>query len=170
MRGLDLGGGVMMWDKTTAGARPQLGWLWQHSEFIVFGRKGNPSDAADARNTGVTLPAYFQERAPNAAGGRWHLTEKPVGLMRHLCMLVRDGGRVLDPFVGSGTTLEACRQLGLAGYGIELEADYCARIKDRLAQAELLTYARKPKAKPQAKQEGLFAEPQDVDDDPQKIA
>ncbi len=133
-------GGIVPWDKGLGGARPQLGWLRQRCEFVLFARKGNFSDAADARRVDVTLDAMYCGRAPSVAGGRWHMTEKPVGLMAHLCGLVRPGGRVLDPFLGSGTTLVACRQLGLVGYGIEQEAQYCERIRERLAQVELLSH------------------------------
>ncbi len=133
-------GGIMPWDKGKGGVRPQLGWLQQRCEFVLIARKGAPSDASNARRTDKTLQSIYTEPPPRGNGGRWHMTEKPVGLMAHLCGLVRPGGRVLDPFLGSGTTLVACRQLGLVGYGIEQEAQYCERIRERLAQVELLSH------------------------------
>jgi site-specific DNA-methyltransferase (adenine-specific) len=52
---------------------------------------------------------------------------KPLALMRYLCRLAcPPGGMVLDPFVGSGTTLVAARQLGFRALGIEIEESYCA--------------------------------------------
>ncbi len=43
------------------------------------------------------------------------------------------GGRVLDPFAGSGTTLEVAMNLGCEAHGIELSAEYCDLIRNRLA-------------------------------------
>jgi site-specific DNA-methyltransferase (adenine-specific) len=62
-----------------------------------------------------------------------HPTQKPVGvlvpLLRYSCP---PGGLVLDPFLGSGSTLLAARQLGLRAIGIEREERYCAAAVARL--------------------------------------
>jgi len=53
------------------------------------------------------------------------VTVKPVELMRWLVRLVTPvGGRVLDPFCGSGTTGMACRYEQRPFIGIEREAEY----------------------------------------------
>jgi DNA modification methylase len=39
---------------------------------------------------------------------------------------------VLDPFAGTGTTLVACQELGVAGIGIEIDPAYCKGTKKRL--------------------------------------
>lgn len=44
---------------------------------------------------------------------------------------------VLDPFAGSGTTLQACREHGRPFIGIEINPDYCKIAEDRLRQREL---------------------------------
>ena len=63
-----------------------------------------------------------------------HPTVKPVELMRYLVRLVTPkDGLCLDPFLGSGTTLLACRLEGFNGLGIEKEADYEPIIRERLA-------------------------------------
>ena len=51
-----------------------------------------------------------------------HKNEKPVGLMERLIRWI-DARTILDPFMGSGTTLVACQRLGRQGIGIELDAD-----------------------------------------------
>ena len=47
------------------------------------------------------------------------------------------GGVVLDPFAGSGTTLQVARASGCDGIGIELNSEYCQLIKKRLRQGVL---------------------------------
>ena len=60
-------------------------------------------------------------------------TVKPLDLMRWLVRLVTPpGGVILDPFAGSGTTLEAAIVEGFACIGIEREADYLPLIVSRL--------------------------------------
>jgi site-specific DNA-methyltransferase (adenine-specific) len=67
-----------------------------------------------------------------------HPTIKPVALMRYLVRLVTPpGGVVLDPFAGSGTTIEAARLEHCRAIGIEREAEYCADILERLRQGVL---------------------------------
>ena len=67
-----------------------------------------------------------------------HPTVKPVALMRYLVRLVCPaGGLVLDPFAGSGTTIEAARLEHCRAIGIEREAEYCADILERLRQGVL---------------------------------
>jgi len=67
-----------------------------------------------------------------------HPTVKPVALMRYLVRLVCPaGGVVLDPFAGSGTTIEAARLEHCRAVGIEREAEYCADILERLRQGVL---------------------------------
>lgn len=66
-----------------------------------------------------------------------HPTVKPVELMRHLVRLVTpQGGTVLDPFLGSGTTALAAEQEGFAWIGIEREAEYVKIAEARLAGAQ----------------------------------
>ena len=62
-----------------------------------------------------------------------HQTVKPLGLMEWLVTLVTPpNGIVLDPFAGSGTTLEAARNKNFHAIGIEQDADYIKLIEKRL--------------------------------------
>jgi hypothetical protein len=64
-----------------------------------------------------------------------HATVKPLTLMRWLVRLVTPpGGVVLDPFAGSGTTVEAALLEGFRVIGIEREADYLPLIQQRIAR------------------------------------
>lgn len=68
--------------------------------------------------------------------GNNHPTVKPTELMKWLVQLVTpEGGVVLDPFAGSGTTLVAAKMLGRGCIGIEREKEYVEIIKRRLETA-----------------------------------
>ena len=63
-----------------------------------------------------------------------HPTVKPLALMEWLVTLITpEGGTTLDPFAGTGTTLQAARDKGFAAIGVEQDADYIALIEQRLA-------------------------------------
>ena len=62
-----------------------------------------------------------------------HATVKPLALMEWLVsLIVPPGGVVLDPFAGSGTTLQAALNKGFQPIGIEQDADYIKLIEKRL--------------------------------------
>jgi site-specific DNA-methyltransferase (adenine-specific) len=57
---------------------------------------------------------------------RMHPTQKPLALMVWvLCRYAEEDDVVLDPFMGSGTTLRAAKDLGRRAIGIEIEEKYC---------------------------------------------
>ena len=63
---------------------------------------------------------------------RWqHPTQKPVSLIVW-CISFLSDGTILDPFLGSGTTLVACKELNRNGIGIEISPKYCEIAKKRL--------------------------------------
>jgi len=71
-------------------------------------------------------------------GRNTHKTVKPVALMEWLCRLTEtpSGGRVLDPFMGSGTTGIACVRTGRQFVGIEQSGEYVAIAWARIRHAE----------------------------------
>lgn len=62
-----------------------------------------------------------------------HPTQKPLELVRRLVQAFSyPGDSVLDPFVGSGTTMVACRELGRKCTGIEINSKYIEIVEARI--------------------------------------
>jgi site-specific DNA-methyltransferase (adenine-specific) len=70
-------------------------------------------------------------------GEHYHPTQKPVALMRWCIESAKTAGTVLDPYMGSGTTLIAAKQLNFPAIGIEIEEKYCEIAAKRLSQEVL---------------------------------
>jgi len=72
---------------------------------------------------------------------RVHPTQKPVALMEWCLGFLPDAKTILDPFMGSGTTLVACAKLGRKGIGIDLDPDYfdiaCKRVDEAYRQPDM---------------------------------
>lgn len=86
------------------------------------------------------------------AGNCWHIPYKtvvakkdhpagfPIELPLRCIKLhgIKDNMLVVDPFLGAGTTLEACKKLGVNGIGIDLDSQYCKiasqRVNDYLSE------------------------------------
>ena len=65
----------------------------------------------------------------------FHPNQKPVtALYPLIAAYARSGGTVLDPFMGSGSTLRAAKDFGLSAIGIEVEERYCRYAAERLRQ------------------------------------
>jgi len=75
--------------------------------------------------------------ADGAGVARCHPTQKPVTLMSRVVTHWAPTGTILDPFMGSGTTLRAAKDLGRKAIGIDIEERYCEIAAKRLAQEVL---------------------------------
>ena len=75
-------------------------------------------------------------RASERGEPRLHPTQKPLILMRWIIGRCPEGV-VLDPFMGSGTTLRAAKDLGRRAIGIDIDERYCQIAAQRCAQEVL---------------------------------
>jgi len=95
----------------------------------------------DAPASARSKPAEGRENVLGKPRANPHPTVKPIKLMEYLIKLVtREGGVVLDPFMGSGSTAVACVRLGRNFVGIEKEKEYIKIINARLSQVNLLSF------------------------------
>lgn len=117
--------GITVWDKTE-GVRPQLGRFRNQAEYIVWGSKGH----MPLKRRAPVLPGVIRE--PVRKADKHHLTGKPTALMRQLVRICEAGGRILDPFAGSGTTLVAATEEGYAWTGVEVTEHYCSLASSRV--------------------------------------
>lgn len=130
---------------STATAQQWSGWgtaLKPSHEPIVVARKPLSENTGDEcsvnlveRNTlGEIL--YFKKankKERPSVNGVTHATVKPLALMRHLVSIsTPEVGVVLDPFAGSGTTMEAALVEGRSAIGIELTPEHEALIQFRM--------------------------------------
>jgi site-specific DNA-methyltransferase (adenine-specific) len=80
---------------------------------------------------------------------RVHPTQKPISVMRWCLELMADAETILDPFMGSGTTLVACAKMGRKGIGIELDPGYfdsaCRRVEQAYREPDLFVTPSQPK-------------------------
>ena len=68
----------------------------------------------------------------------FHPNQKPVASLASILQtFCPQGGIVLDPFMGSGSTLRAAKELGITAIGIEIEERYCKKAAARMAQSVL---------------------------------
>jgi DNA modification methylase len=69
--------------------------------------------------------------------GRLHVNQKPIALMAWCLRWLLNEGTILDPFIGSGSTLIAARELNRHAIGIEIEERYCEIAARRCSQGVL---------------------------------
>ena len=117
--------GIVPWYKPVA--RPMAGRFTAACEYVVWGSNGAMPVEFDGSMP--TLPGFYQASPPR---DREHQTQKPLGVMRGLCRITPEGGTILDPFAGSGTTGAAALIEGRKFVGSEMTAHYAEVAAERL--------------------------------------
>lgn len=136
---------LLVWDKITA--TPNR-WYMPNCEFGLYLYKGRARRITDCSSKALIrcpqqdvshlyLGAYMppDQRRP-------HATEKPVALMAHWMGNSTDpGDLVIDPFMGSGSTIVAAARTGRAAIGIEKDPKWfdvaCARVAEAAERSQM---------------------------------
>jgi DNA modification methylase len=117
--------------------------------WLVWDKDNGNSDFADCELAWTNLKkavrklrwrwnGMLQEHGGIHKETRWHPTQKPLEVMKWaLSHAPEDVKTILDPFMGSGTSLLAAKELGRCAVGIEREERYCEAAVKRLAQENL---------------------------------
>lgn len=90
-------------------------------------------------SNGNFIPSYFYCPKPSKKekGDTLHPTKKPIALMRYLIRLTTPpGGKIFEPFAGSGTTMQAAIEEGFKVVGCEMTSKYIPEIRKRLKNAK----------------------------------
>lgn len=121
---------MVVWDKNNPGLGN--GFRSQH-EIILHASKGVPNVFSHMYGN------VFSQRRERPID---HPSPKPVGLIRKLLEVVTEqDSLVVDPFMGAGATLEACRDMHRRCIGVEVEERYCEVAANRLGQGVLFEAA-----------------------------
>ncbi len=142
---------AVVWDKSRRGNG--MGWRYRRNyEFVMVAHRTGGTLAW--ANGDIAVPNVVDIAPPR---DRLHPNEKPVALAEHfICLHTLRGETVLDPFLGSGTTLVAAYRLGRHATGIEISEEYCElaakRLEAELAQGRLF----EPAEVAQPRQESLL--------------
>jgi DNA modification methylase len=118
----------IVWDKKTE-AIPQNSF--SDAELIYcFG--------ADFNSVRIFRHMWSGYQRQSEQGEHLHPTQKPVELLKYIMGYFKTSQLILDPFMGSGTTLRAAKDLKRKSIGIEISEEYCAIAKSRLRQEVLI--------------------------------
>lgn len=129
--------GVAAWDKGPGARAPHTGYFRHQCEYVVWGSNGS----LPAAEHGGPFPGVIQCTVKQA--DKHHITGKPTELMQQLVQCVPPGGRILDPFFGSGTTGVAAIREGRRFLGIEKTEAY-AKIAQERCDAAIGKFSNQP--------------------------
>jgi DNA modification methylase len=123
---------ILTWDKGDHVGMGDLSFPWKPNteEIYILGDGFSGHRGSSVLSVNAPSPNFTAEAA------RLHPTEKPLALM--VALLAKcPPGKVCDPFMGSGPTLVAAKELHRVAIGVEIEERYCEIAAKRLSQGVL---------------------------------
>jgi DNA modification methylase len=113
-------------------------WNKNHANFGAINARYKPKFEMALVCKKTKIPWYGPDNevtvwdADRSSANKFHPTQKPVELFtRAISNHTQQGELIVDPFLGSGTTLIAAEQLGRRCYGLEISPAYCDVIVSR---------------------------------------
>lgn len=118
---------VLIWHKTNA--IPFCKYSWKPDiEYIIHIRE---SGACFNGYDSKLCSKVFSSSTNSSKYG--HPTEKPLSLLSKLISVgSNENDIILDPFLGSGSTIIACQKLNRKAFGFEIKKEYCNIVKKRV--------------------------------------
>ena len=117
---------TLIWDKGDIGINPRGNFV-NSFESAVYCRRREAKWHGNGST--INVVRYNRSRTP------FHPTQKPLRVISYFMQPTSAPGQtILDPFMGSGTTLRAAKDLGRKAIGIEIEEKYCEIAANRLKQ------------------------------------
>lgn len=137
-----LGLPAIIWGGNYFGLPPSRCWLvWHKPDYAPSISPVELAWTSLNKNSGYYRYSCKATGLERVAAGNPHPTQKPLRLMEWCLSFAPEAQRVLDPFMGSGTTGVACVRLGKSFVGIERERKYfdiaCERIENEQRQCRL---------------------------------
>ena len=120
------------------------GWLvWDKKRFgeTANGYRGSDCELAWTNILGsVKIKSFLWDgfKRDGEVGEHYHPTQKPKEVMKWCLNFFPEAQTILDPFMGSGTTLRAAKDLRRKSIGIEISESYCKIAVSRLRQEVLI--------------------------------
>jgi DNA modification methylase len=119
---------MLVWDKRSPGLG--IGFKPAHEIILEYANGTTEYQALDGQNV-LRIPRVH-------ASDKDHNAQKPVPLLSELIRVCTPGGGlVVDPFMGSGSTLYAAKRSSRRAIGIEIEERYCEIAARRCSQEVL---------------------------------
>ena len=126
------------WDLPTKETYAELSRLPLKYEFIRREYEDLRREYEDLRYTFNNQKIHHSVWNYEIAKKQGHITPKPLPLIENIIKhSSNEGSLILDPFLGSGTTAVACKQLNRKYIGIEKSEEYCEIARKRLGQEYL---------------------------------